>query len=192
MLMMTAAGPLTHAILAILFLQLLRDPPADWARSSFVDRMAGPLVALFLANVWIFITPVWPRQCRLDGEIFPSDGASIIELAFWRAHSRTEAASSTSTAGPGESATVMELDPGWAGMVQTGRALEVLHYYGRLLDRDELPPTMRLQALDLFATAVLMLEARNFLPQADHHSVALLHARPAEWTVKGTRASKST
>jgi len=48
---------------------------------------------------------------------------------------------------------------------------------------------MRHNLLDGFATCVLMLGASEYLDEADQYSKELYEAKPADWTVKGTRGS---
>jgi hypothetical protein len=178
---MVGAGPAFNAILFILLV------PSFFA-VQFPDIFNGvkpvPLAPLMaLANGCFLLMSLLPYRAKYDGVKLQTDGLRLLNLLFNRQpEAATLAASDGHNAHP-------NLAPSWLWRLRHSKPEPFLREVETHLNNPNLPNEARCQFLDLYATGVLMFGAKDFLPEADRYSVELLAAKPAEWTVKGTRGS---
>ncbi len=180
-LLVTLAGPLANFVLFWISFRLAT------ARPTTLDPVSGKLIQspipieIMLANGFVFLVTILPYWTVQAGVRLPSDGMKLLLLIFrpkggwWTQKSPVK--------------TTANAPAPWHQIVKEV-PYEILLAACRLkLDDSSLSVEERHQALDAFATCVLMYGALEFLPEADRYSEELLRKNPTEWTVKGTRGS---
>ena len=183
-----AAGPLANVIVAAAAWKLLVDEPYWWAKAGLTDWMQLFLPVFSFFNAFLAFIALVPCE--------GSDGHHLFSALFrwgpkeasidWAKVSELLAAAQTSTTSgsDGQKGT----DDAWT-MVNTHDPNQVLPSYREMLEHPDMPPRIREGVLDMFASAVLFFDAREYLADADRYSRELFELKPNEWTVQGTRGS---
>jgi len=174
------AGPSTNAAIFgisfyLAFIRPTASGPAQFVRSPIPFEM-------LLANGWLFLTSIVPFWRTRAGIRLHSDGMQLLLLAF-RPKGKSRKRRSRAGSVTSEPDTVGR----WHEMVKEFPHELPLAAYRQQLEDSSLSDEERNQALDGFATCVLMYGVLEFLPEADRYSEELMRNKPDEWTVKGTR-----
>jgi hypothetical protein len=173
-----AAGP---AINLICLIVSARGLWKGWVNTY--DWLGMPLFAVFLINICLLWLSLTPRSHRMDGRVVHSDGKRLLESFAWGSQGADrEVPAKDSTADN-------DLVDVWRRIVDTQPAPRVLALYRENISSREAGTRERLLGLDLFATAVLMYGATDWLREADRYSRELYEAKPDVWTIKGTRGA---
>lgn len=185
---MVLAGPLVNVVLFVVALGFATGNSNALQTSSPAVIQSPIPMEMLVANGYLFLVSMIPFHAKLDGVRVPNDGMQLLLLLVRRGiglavQESSKAMSATETAGAEAS------NPGWHWTVQRLPSEALLVAYRQLLTQPTLSAEDRNQALDGFATCVLMYGVREFLPEADRYSEELLRNKPDEWTVKGTRGS---
>jgi hypothetical protein len=190
----TAAGPLANILVAAAALSLAVSDKDLWTILGMSDWMTVFMAILAFVNGMLLMLTLLPYHEEFATGKVPSDGLSLFNTLFrweprqykpdWAEISEALKRAQTATA-PADGSNV----DSWFRIVNADDPNAFLLHHRELLDHSDMPADVRWQILDLFATAVLMFDAREYLADADRYSCELLRFRPNEWTVLGTRGS---
>ena len=163
---MTLAGPLSNAVLFLIFLLSLPQT------TVLPDYNTIPMQML-VANGYLLLISLVPYYSRVG----PNDAMIMIHLLRGTSPK------------PSANKLPQELTPSWSWTVKHEPAEILLNPFREYLNNPKLSPEQRSLILDEFATCVLMYGASEFLAEADTYSDELVRLKPDDWSVKGTRGA---
>jgi len=199
--LMTAAGPAATAALFGTPFVLFQDEIPWWSHVVWRDGLELVLTLLLITNFGLLLSSLVPHYVNYGGFKTPNDGLQLAYLLFKQrfapfgsqASERPVTARAGNHAQPaprqGENDQTLQHSVSWQRTIDRGRPDLLLVSYRRWLNHPKLAVEMRHNLLDGFATCVLMSGASEYLDEADRYSKELYEAKPADWTVKGTRGS---